>query len=178
MPDVLAEISQLDRGQGLGIVHDHLRHPDDACQRREKFVRKHHADVCAQLGEFLVRLVANGLLLLESRLDDVDQLADAERLRQVVVGAERHAHAHALEIGAPGHEHEGNVGRAGVGAERGQGVVAVHALHVDVADDNVGHLGAGCLDARFAVDRLHDLIAVEPEALGDRGPQLLLVFND
>ena len=176
--DVVAELAQFGGGEAFRLVDDHLGHADDAGERSEQLVRQHHGDVAAQFGEPVLGLVADRLLFAQAGADDIDQFVETEGLRQVVVGAQRHAVAHALEVGATGHEDEGDVGCGLVGAQRGEGVVSVHPLHVDVADDEVGVDGAGQLHAADAVVGLEDLEVFRSEAEDDGFPKHGFVIDD
>ena len=63
-------------------------------------------------------------------------------------------------------------------AQRGQGQVAVHLLHVDVAEDEVGQFLARLFDAVRAVGGLDDFKALLLQRQLDHLAQPFFVVND
>ncbi len=95
---------------------------------------------------------------MHAQLQRGDEFVHLERFGDVIVRAEGHALAYALGVGLAGDEQEGNARRGGMLAQQGGHHVAVHLAHDDVADDDIGQVGARELQAGQAVLRFDDLM--------------------
>ena len=82
-----------------------------------QFVRQHQADVVAQIGQLLLRLLANRLDLFQPRFHRRIESIDGKRFGQIIVGAQLHAVAHAGIIGQAGHQNERNGSGRGLVAQ-------------------------------------------------------------
>jgi hypothetical protein len=110
------------------------------------------------------------------RVDAGDQLVEAERLGEVVVGAEREAGDDVARLGRCG-EHEDL--RPGVLAVQDAAhVVAVDLGEVAIEDDDVVGVHACVREGVGAVGRDVDGRAVPAQAAGDRRRDARLVLDD
>ena len=69
-------------------------------------VRQGEGNLVAQVGQFFFRLVAHGLDLAEPRFHGGVKLINLERLRQIIIRAERHALPHPSRVGQTRHQDE------------------------------------------------------------------------
>ena len=112
----------------------------------------------------------------EEGLDPAHQLAQAERLRQVVVGAELEAD-HLVDLVVAGGEDEDR--HLGAGRpDAAQDLEAVDAGEPDVEDDQVGRLVGRDVEALLARARDGDLVAFLLERVLDPARDRVLVFDD
>ena len=112
----------------------------------------------------------------EERLDAAHQLAQAERLRQVVVGAELEADD-LVDLVVARREHEDRRLRAGR-THAAEHLEAVDAGQADVEDDEVRGLVDGELEALLARPGDGDLVALLLEGVLDPASDGVLVFDD
>ena len=112
----------------------------------------------------------------EQRLDPAHQLAQAERLRQVVVGAELEADDLVDLVVAGGQDEDRHLGAGG--AEAAQDLEAVDPGQADVEDDEVGRLVRRDVEALLAGAGDGDLVAFLLERVLDAARDGVLVFDD
>ena len=160
LPD-FGDFARLERGGGM---REQFGVGQDAVERRAHFVRHHQADVVAQMGEFAFGLVADGLRLFEPRVHGGVKRVGRERFGQVIVRAQFHAVPHAGVVGQAGHQDERDGGGGRFVAQRGERQIAVHLVHVDVAEDEVGQFLARLFDALGAIGGLDDFKAAAAAA--------------
>ena len=112
----------------------------------------------------------------QQRADPAHQLAQRERLRDVVVRAELQAD-HLVELVAPRRQEQDR--RLGADrAEAAQHLEPVDARQPDVEDDEVGRLGRRELEALLAAPRDRDLVPLLLEGVLDASRDGELVFDD
>ena len=112
----------------------------------------------------------------QERLDPAHQLAQPERLGQVVVGAELQADD-LVDLVVAGREHQDRRLGAG-GAEAAQDLEAVDAGQPDVEDDEVRRLADGQLEALLAGLRQGHRVALLLEGVLDAPGDGVLVLDD
>jgi hypothetical protein len=105
---------------------------------------------------------------LHVRVDTRQQLARAEGLGQVVIGAGCHALHTALLASAGREQDDGDVARARLGAQLAQQSEAVEARHHHVRQDEIGSMLARGRERRLAVGDGQD-----PVALGEQADRVL-----
>ena len=112
----------------------------------------------------------------QQRLDAAHQLAQAERLGQVVVGAKLEADDLVHLLVARGQEqHRRLVAGA---AHAAQHLESVHARQTHVEDHQIRGVARRDLEALFAVARDGDLVALLLEGVLDAARDGVLVFDD
>ena len=122
-----------------------------------------------RIGEVAVRAA-------QQRLDPAHQLAQPERLGQVVVGAELEADDLVDLVVARGQDQDRHLGAGG--AHAAQDLEAVDAGQADVEDDEVRRLVGGDLEALLAGAGDRDLVALLLEGVLDPAGDGVLVFDD
>ncbi len=112
----------------------------------------------------------------KERLDPAHQLPQAERLCEVVVGAELQADD-LVDLLVPGGQHEDRRLRPR-GAQPPEHLEPVHAGQADVEHDEVRGLVRGEVEAFLAGPRDRDLVALLLERVLDTARDRELVFDD
>lgn len=114
----------------------------------------------------------------EEFADAEDEFAGAERLGDVIVGAEFETQ-NAVDFGGPGGEHDdGDAGGGGVAAEELADFQAVHLGEHDVEEDEIGGIEAGGLEGFGAVGGGDHLEAGTFQIEGDQFDGIGLVVHD
>ena len=112
----------------------------------------------------------------QQRLDPAHQLAQAERLGQVVVGAELEADDLVDLVVAGGQDEDRHLGAGR--PQAAQDLEAVHPGQAHVEDDEVRRLVRRDLEALLAGSRDGDLVALLLEGVLDPASDGVLVFDD
>ena len=112
----------------------------------------------------------------EQRLDAAHQLAQPERLGQVVVRAELQADDLVHLLVARGQEQDGRLGSRA--AQAPEHLEAVHARQADVEDHEIGRAVRRDLEALLAVARDGHLVALLLEGVLDAARDGVLVLDD
>ena len=112
----------------------------------------------------------------QERLDPAHQLAQAERLGQVVVRPELQPDDLVDLVVAGGQDEDGHLGAGR--PEAPEDLEAVHPGQADVEDDEVGRLARRDLEAFLAGARDGDLVALLLEGVLDPASDGVLVFDD
>jgi hypothetical protein len=112
----------------------------------------------------------------EQGLDPAHQLAQAERLGEVVVGAEFEADHLVDLVVARGQDEDRHLGARR--AEPAEDLEAVHARQADVEHDEVGRLVDREVEALLAGPRDRDLVALLLQGVLDAARDRVLVLDD
>ena len=112
----------------------------------------------------------------QQRLDPAHQLAQPERLGQVVVGAELEPDDLVDLVVARGQDQHRHLGPRG--AQTAQDLEAVHPGEADVEDHEIGRLARGDLEAFLTGAGDRDLVPLLLEGVLDAARDRVLVFDD
>src|ERR1043166_6269414 len=105
-------------GQGGGVGGEDFAVGQDAVERGAQLVRQHQADIVAQIGQFLLRLLPHRLHLLQPCLYRGIERVNREWFRQIIIGAQFHAVPHPGIVRQPGHQDKRDRGGGGLVAQR------------------------------------------------------------
>ena len=136
------------------------------------------AEIGAEIGKFFLGVLADHLAFFEARLDGGEQLRGGEGLGQIIVGAEVHPASHAVGIVHAGHENERDGSGDRLLAQSFEQSIAVHPLHVDVANDQVRQEPPGQVSALRAIAGLHGFKAPPLQRAGGGLAEHRFIIND
>jgi hypothetical protein len=127
-------------------------------------------------GEHVTRVVRHHARASQDGPDACDHLLEAERLRDVVVAADRQPRDLVLDVVACGEEQHGDV--ASALPELAGHLEAVHVRHHHVEHDQVGTVLLGLGERRRAVRRGHHVVPGEPQRRAEQVADRRLVVDD
>ena len=110
--------------------------------------------------------------------DPQDELAQVERLRDVVVGTELEPHDAIDRLLARGQHDDGQARRSLVPLQPPADLDAVHVREHEVEENQIERLGRDLLQRLHAVLREHDPISRSLERAVEQAPQIGLVLDD
>ncbi len=117
-------------------------------------------------------------LALQQGAQRFEQFHPRERLGEIVVGARRHAAAHAGAVVQRRQHHHRRGRQQRVGADRLQQGEAVHLRHADVADHHVRPQLPHLLQAFAPIHRQGRVVAFQLQQPGDVVADRVVVFDD
>ena len=132
----------------------------------------------AKIAQRLLRLLLHQLGFAQPRIHRRVEVFNGERLGQVIVRSQFHSVPHARIVRQARHQNERNRRRGLVVAQRGKREVAVHLVHVYIAEDQVRKFLLRDFYPLRSVFRLDDVEAFLPKGHVDHLPQPYFVVDD